>query len=306
MRTLRLRYGVSIFPLVMIASGAHATSAPGVPVPADTKACTIDADWNEPAQPRRIYGNSWYVGTCGITAILITSPEGHVLIDGATEKAAPLIENNIRTLGFDLKDVRYIVNSHEHSDHAGGIAQLQRDSGATVAARGPAAAILERGKSDRSDPQYLSVDPFPPVASVRRIVDGETITLGSLSLTAHATPGHTRGSTSWAWKSCESGRCLDIVYADSLGAFSDKVYRYSDEAQHPGVLAAFRKTLVTVAELPCDILLTPHPDASNLWSRLGPQASAPLIDSAACRRYSATASLNLDARITKESAGSTP
>ena len=306
MRTLRLRYGLSLLPLGLIASGVHAASLPEVPVPADTKACTTDADWNEPAQPLRIYGNTWYVGTCGISAILITSPEGHVLIDGATEKAAPLIEKSIQTLGFDLKDVRYILNSHEHSDHVGGIAQLQRDSGATVAARGPAAAILERGKSDRSDPQYLSVDPFPPAASVRRIVDGETIALGSLSLTAHATPGHTQGSTSWSWKSCESDRCLDIVYADSLSAFSDKVYRYSDEAQHPGVLAAFRKTLVTVAELPCDILLTPHPDASNLWSRLGPRVTAPLIDPAACRRYSATASPNLDARITKESAGSTP
>jgi metallo-beta-lactamase class B len=306
MRTLRLRYGLSLLPLALIASGTHAASIAEAP-PADAKACAADADWNEPAQPRRIYGNSWYVGTCGITAILITSPEGHMLIDGATEKAAALIEKNIRTLGFDLKDVRYILNSHEHMDHAGGIAQLQRDSGATVAAREQAAAILERGKSDRSDPQYLSVAPFPPVTSVRRIVDGETIILGSLSLTAHATPGHTQGSTSWTWKSCdESDRCVDIVYADSLSALSDKVYRYSDEAQHPGVLAAFRKTLVTVAELPCDILLTPHPGASDLWSRLGPQATVPLIDSAACRRYSATASSNLDARITKESAGSAP
>jgi metallo-beta-lactamase class B len=306
MRTLRLRYGLSLLPLALIASGTHAASIAEAPAPADAKACTVDADWNEPAQPRRIYGNSWYVGTCGITAILITSPEGHVLIDGATEKAAPLIEKSIRALGFDLKDVRYLLSSHEHMDHVGGLAQLQRDSGATVAARDHAAVILERGKSDRSDPQYLSVAPFPPVASVHRIVDGETITLGSLSLTAHATPGHTQGSTSWTWRSCESDRCLDIAYADSLSAISDDAYRYSDESQHPGVLSAFRKTLVTVAELPCDILLTPHPDASDLWSRLGPQGTAPLIDPAACRRYSAKASSNLDARITKENAGSTP
>lgn len=301
-----MHHRLSLCLLLSIACGTYAAAKAEAPVSASTEACTADAGWNDPAQPLRIYGNTWYVGTCGISAILITSPEGHVLIDGATEKAASLIEKSIQTLGFDLKDVRYILNSHEHMDHAGGIAQLQRDSGATVAAREQAAAILERGKSDRSDPQYLSVAPFPAVASVRRIVDSETIALGSLSLTAHATPGHTQGSTSWTWKSCESDRCLDIAYADSLSALSDKVYRYSDETQHPGVLAAFRKTLVTVAELPCDILLTPHPDASNLWSRLGPQASEPLIDPAACRRYSATASRNLDARITKESAGSTP
>lgn len=269
-------------------------------------ACKADARWNDPAEPRQIHGNTWYVGTCGLSALLITSPEGHVLIDGATRKAAPMIEKSIAALGFRLKDVRYLLNSHEHLDHAGGIAQLQRDSGATVVARNEAAIILEQGKSDRGDPQFLTTGAFPPVASVRRIVDGETIVLGPIKLQAHATPGHTQGSTSWTWKSCHSGRCLDIAYADSLTAISDEVYRYSDEAAHPGVLAAFRKTLVTVAELPCDILLTPHPGASNLWSRIGPEATAPLVDPTACRRYAATATENLDTRVAKESTGSMP
>ena len=306
MRNSPVRHAPCLLLLTLLASGAHAASGAEAPAAAEAKACTADAGWNDPVQPQRIHGDTWYVGTCGITAILVTSPEGHVLIDGATEKAAPLIAQNIRALGFDLKDVRYILSSHEHMDHAGGISQLQRDSGAAVAARDPAAVVLERGTSDRSDPQLLSIKPFPRVSAVRRIADGETIVLGPLSLTAHATPGHTQGSTSWTWKSCESGRCLDIAYADSLSAISDKVYRYSEEAQHPGVLAAFRKTLVTVAELPCDILLTPHPGASDMWSRLGPQATAPLVDPAACRRYSATASRNLDVRIAEENAGSTP
>ena len=301
-----MRYKSSVFLLAAIASGASA--APPVPTtaPSSSKACTADAGWNDPAEPRQLHGNTWYVGTCGLSAILITSPEGHVLIDGATEKAAPMIERNIATLGFNLKDVRYLLNSHEHLDHAGGIAQLQRDSGATVVARNPAAVILEQGKSDRSDPQFLTTGPFPPVASVRRIAVGETVVLGPIKLQAHATPGHTHGSTSWTWKSCQSGRCLDIVYADSLSAISDEVYRYSDEAAHPGVLAAFRKTLVTVAALPCDILLTPHPGASNLWARVGPEATAPLADSTACRRYAETAGKNLDARLAKENTESIP
>jgi metallo-beta-lactamase class B len=301
-----LHYRLTATVIALIASGTQASPTAGVPFLLSSESCAADAGWNDPAKPARLYDNTWYVGTCGLSAILITSPEGHVLIDGATEKAAPMIEENIATLGFKLKDVRYILNSHEHMDHAGGIAQLQRDSGATVVARSQAAVILEQGKSDRSDPQFLTTGSFPPVASVRRIADGETVALGPIKLQAHATPGHTQGSTSWTWQSCQSGRCLDIAYADSLTAISDEVYRYGDEAAHPGVLAAFRKTLVTVAELPCDILLTPHPGASDLWSRMGPEATAPLVDPAACRRYAATASTNLDARIVKERTGSNP
>lgn len=301
-----MRYKSPVFLLALIASSASAALPAPAASPSSGKACAADAGWNDPAEPRQIHGNTWYVGTCGLSALLITSPEGHVLIDGATEKAAPMIERNIAALGFKLEDVRYILNSHEHLDHAGGIAQLQRGSGATVVARSQAAIILEQGKSDRSDPQFLTTGVFSPVASVRRIADRETVALGPIKLQAHATPGHTQGSTSWTWQSCQSGRCLDIAYADSLTAISDEVYRYSDEAAHPGVLAAFRKTLVTVAELPCDILLTPHPGASNTWSRVGPGAAAPLVDLAACRRYATTAAKNLDARITKESAGSTP
>jgi metallo-beta-lactamase class B len=301
-----LHYRLATTLLALIISGTHASSTAGVPSSLPGETCAADAGWNDPATPRHLYGNTWYVGTCGLSAILITSPEGHVLIDGATEKAAPMIEESIATLGFKLKDVRYILNSHEHLDHAGGIARLQRDSDAIVIAREQAAAILEQGKSDRSDPQFLTTGPFPPVSPVRRIADRETIVLGPITLQAHATPGHTQGSTSWSWQSCQSGRCLDIAYADSLTAISDELYRYGEEAAHPGVLAAFRKTLVTVAALPCDILLTPHPGASNLWSRVEPEATAPLVDPAACRRYAATAGGNLDARIAKESAGSMP
>lgn len=301
-----MHYRLPIAVVALVVSSAHASPAAEAPASPPSESCAADAGWDNPAKPRRLYGNTWYIGTCGLSAILVTSPEGHVLIDGATEKAAPMIEENIAALGFKLKDVRYILNSHEHLDHAGGIAQLQRDSGATVVVRSQAAAILEQGKSDRSDPQFLTTGPFPAVASVRRIEDRETVVLGPIKLQAHATPGHTQGSTSWTWKSCQSGRCLDIAYADSLTAISDEVYRYSDEAAHPGVLAAFRKTLVTVAELPCDILLTPHPGASDLWSRAEPEATAPLVDPAACRRYAATASTNLDARITKERTGSNP
>ena len=262
--------------------------------------CPADAGWNEPAPPQHIYGNTWYVGTCGLSALLITSDRGHMLIDGGTEQTPPLIEANIRKLGFRIADVSYILNSHAHFDHAGGLAQLQKDSNAMVVARGADAEAIERGQGDRSDPQFLSIAKFPPVAKVRRIVDGETLALDSLALTAHATPGHTPGSTSWSWQSCEEDRCLHIVYVDSVTAISDDIYRFTDEARHPGFLAAFYQSLITISSLPCDILLTPHPDASAMWSRIGARASAPLIDNEACHSYATFASHKLEQRIAKE------
>lgn len=290
--------------LIACANAPRSVPAPvvagdgGAPAP-----CPAEPNWDEPTAPRRIHGNTWYVGTCAISAILVASDAGHILIDGVTDSAAPNIQANIRALGFDPGQVRYILNSHEHIDHAGGIARLARDTGARVVAREPAATALERGKADRGDPQFLSVPGFPPVAGVQRIGDGDTLKLGALELTAHATPGHTAGGTSWTWRSCdEAGDCRDIAYADSLTPFSDKVYRFSDEAAHPGALAAFRRSIETVAALPCDILLTPHPAASAMFERIGPGASRPLVDAGGCRAYAADGAAKLEARLEQERA----
>lgn len=265
-------------------------------------ACQPNAKWTEPAPPQKVFGNTYLVGTCGINAILVTSNEGAVLIDAGVEEAAPLVEANIRALGIGLDTVRYIVSSHEHPDHVGGLAKLARDTHATVEARAPAAAALKTGRAQPGDPQFKSSKAFPKIAKVRRIGDGDHVKLGTIDLTAHATPGHTQGSTSWTWTSCEGERCQRIVYADSLTPVSDDDYRFSDA----DVLATFRKSIATVAALPCDILLTPHPDASDLWHRLGPDAAAPLVDAEACRRYAATAAKNLDARVDKERGAAKP
>lgn len=282
---------------------AAAASAAQRPPAAPAIACKADAGWNDPAAPRHIYGNVWYVGTCGITALLVTSDSGHVLIDAATEQAAPQIAANIKTLGFQITDVKLMLATHAHLDHAGGFAALQRESGATVVSRGLDAAAIERGKGDRSDPQFLAIDGFPAAKKVRRVADGETVKLGPLAFMAQATPGHTPGSTSWTWDACEAGRCLHFVYADSVTAISDDEYRYTDEAAHPGVVAAFRKSLARLAELPCDVLLTPHPGVSNMFARIGPGATQPLSDPNACRALAAQAGETLDKRIAKEKSG---
>ena len=279
--------------------------ATGVDTSDTVAACPADASvmdgWSDRAPPRRIFGNTYYVGTCGITAILVAGKQGAILIDGATEQAPAGIEANIRALGFALADVKLLLDTHEHSDHAGGLAQLQRDTGAPVRARAPAAATLRRGTTDRGDPQFGQLDAYPPVANVQLLADDQTIRLGDLALTAHATPGHAPGSTSWTWRSCEGSHCLDIAYADSLSAVSNQQYRYSD---HPDDVAALRRTIDTVAKLPCDILLTPHPAASDLWPRL--RGEMPLVDAGACKAYAERGRDGLDARLEKERAGQAP
>jgi metallo-beta-lactamase class B len=266
---------------------------------------TEHPDWTAPQKPFRIYGNTYYVGSKGLSAILITSPQGHILIDGTLPENAKLIESNIRTLGFHVKDIKLILNTHAHGDHAGAIAAIAHDSGAEVAASEKGAKALMLGGDDPDDPQHGLAPFYPKVAHVRVMRDNETVNVGPLAVQAHYTPGHTPGSTSWTWTSCEGQRCLSMAEVDSLTLLSYKGYRYNNPA-HPERLAAFRQTLKTVATLPCDILMVPHPDAIDFLEhaaarKLG-EDHDPLVDKQACKAYAAMGQQNLDQRIAKEAA----
>jgi metallo-beta-lactamase class B len=159
-----------------------------------------------PQQPFRIYANSYYVGTHGLGSVLITSEAGHVLIDGALPESVPQIVANIRSLGFKVEDIKLIVNSHVHFDHAGGIAEPQKLSGARVAASRWSAEVMEKGAVPRDDPQFGVIVPIARIARMRTFKDGETLNTGGVTVTAHLTPGHTPGGTSWSWRSCENRR----------------------------------------------------------------------------------------------------
>jgi metallo-beta-lactamase class B len=261
-------------------------------------ACKDSDDWNRPAPPVRIHANTYLVGTCGISSILITGSEGHVLIDGGTEQGADVVAENIRSLGFRPQDIRIILHSHEHFDHVGGVAKLQRMSGAMLVASAAAAKAFASGVPTADDPQSGMHEPFAAANVGRVIGDGEEVRLGNLMLTAMATPGHTPGALSWRWVSCDGGVCRTIVYADSLAPVSRDDYRFSD---HPAYLAAYRASLAKLAASRCEILLTPHPSASHMRERLA--AGAPLLDTNACRDYAAGLTRQLDARLAKESGG---
>jgi metallo-beta-lactamase class B len=260
-------------------------------------ACGESTDWDQPAPPVRIHANTYLVGTCGISAILITGSEGHVLIDAGTEKGADLIADNIRQLGFRLSDIKYLLMSHEHFDHVGGMARLQQLTGATFVTSAPAEKVLNTGVSSTDDPQAGMHKPFPAANVGRVIADGGEVRLHDLSLIAMTTPGHTPGALSWRWESCDGGVCRTIVYADSLSPISRDDYRFSD---HPDYLAAFRASIAKIAASRCEILLTPHPEASAMKERM--TGKLPLFDESGCKNYAAKVTRMLDERLAKEKA----
>jgi metallo-beta-lactamase class B len=264
--------------------------------PAFARICKDWDDWDKPAPPVRVHANTYLVGTCGISSILITGDDGDILIDGGTEAGADLIADNIRDLGFKLSDVKIILHSHEHLDHVGGIARLQQLSGAQLYASPAAAKVFATGTAGIGDPQAGMHKPFPSAKVDRVLSDGATVRLGNLMLTSVATPGHTPGALSWHWVSCDGGVCRSIVYADSLSPVSRDDYRFSD---HPEYLAAFRASIAKIAALDCDILLTPHPSASDMVKRM---AARSLEQENGCRDYAATLTKNLDERLAKEAA----
>ncbi|MFA6985274.1 MAG: subclass B3 metallo-beta-lactamase [Arenimonas sp.] len=287
---------------------------PALAAAADTSAavdenhvhCDSCDGWNEQQAPFKIYGNTWYVGTSGLSAILVTSPEGHVLFDGALPQSAAQIQANIEALGFRIGDVKLIVNSHEHFDHAGGIAALQRASGATVAASAIGARVLRQGTPGSDDPQFDAKSPIhiPRVDQVSEVADGQVLKVGTVAVTAHATPGHTPGATTWSWTACEAGQCRAVVYADSLNPVSSDDFRFSGGNGRPDLSSSFATSIAKLAALDCDIVLSTHPGATHTLEKQAARTATenPFVDPAGCRDYAAVAAERLKVRLADEGA----
>ena len=259
--------------------------------------CASCAVWNATQAPFKIYGNTYYVGPHGLSSLLVKTDAGLVLMDGALPESAGMIAGNIKALGFKVEDVKLVFNTHAHYDHAGGIAELQRISGAEVVVSPWTAKLLRKGGSSEDDAQYGVLEPVAVVKRVRALRDGETVRLGDVVFTPHATPGHTPGGTSWTWESCEVGRCLGMVYADSISPVSAEGYKYT---AHPRAMAEFETSFAFLDGVRCDVLLTPHPEASGLWDRV---AAGKVQDAGACKRLAATGREHLKKRAAVETAG---
>ncbi len=271
----------------------------GTPVPAvDPLTRPIEssyaAEWLAPAVPEEIFGGTYLVGFGGMSVALIDTGDGLVLVDGALPQAAPAIIANVRGLGFDPKDIKFILSTEPHFDHAGGLAALARDTGATVVASARGAEGLRSGRHAKDDPQLAYGGSWPAVNRVRVMRDGEVLTLGTTAITAVATPGHTMGSMSWRWRACEGGVCKAIVFASSLNPVSAEGYRFTSKVGAPFV-AGFEESYRKMDAMPCDILISAHPDNAGP----GRYSDAP----GACRAYADRSRGRLAKRLAEEKEG---
>ena len=261
-------------------------------------ACGTRDGWSDPAPPAYIHGKTWYVGTCGITVVLIETKAELVLIDTGPEDAAPHVLANIKVLGFNPRQIKWLLMTHEHFDHVGGMAAIQKATGAKLLVSPGAATAMRTGKAVPEDPQAALLAKYPMApARVDRVLPGGSLNVGGTRFTMHINPTHSPGSASWTWQSCEGGKCLTIAYADSISTISSDDYHFT---QHPERVEAARAGLRVIEALPCDLLLTPHPGGSDLLGRLS--GKEPLTTPRACIAYAAGGSDRLSKRLAKEAA----
>ncbi len=227
--------------LLLIAFCARAQYAPAVP------------QWNRPAEPFRIIGNIYYVGASDVSAWLITTPAGHILLDTGFDETVPMIEAGVSKLGFRLGDIRLLLATHAHYDHAGGLAAVRAKTGARLLANPRDRDQFARG--GRGDFAFGDRIPFPPVQADGELRDGQRIRLGGVVVTAHFTPGHTRGCTSYSTRVREGGRVYDVVFPCGLSAPG---YQLVDNPRYPGIADDFELSFAKLRRLPCDVFLGGH------------------------------------------------
>jgi metallo-beta-lactamase class B len=257
--------------------------------------------WNKPFKPFHIIGNIHYVGTNNLACYLLTTPQGHILLDTALQESAPIVRANIEALGFKLKDIKIILSSHAHFDHVAGHADMKAATGAQVYATAADAVVLESGGKKG----FYPLGDYKPVKVDKTLKDGEVVRLGKLAMTAHLTAGHTEGNTTWTTMVEEGGKQYNVVFVGSM-SINDGVHLVNFPAW-PGVAEAYTKSFQTLKALPCDVFLGPHAPFFNMEAKVklletNPKTN-PFIDPAGYQNYIAGYEKSYHAQLQKERAG---
>jgi metallo-beta-lactamase class B len=213
--------------------------------------------WKAPVPPRQVIGNIYYVGAMGVSAYLIATPEGHVLLDTGLPDTPAIIVRGVEQLGFELKDIKLILSSHAHFDHVGGHAKMKRLTGAKVVASEEDRRVLESGGADDFLPMPKEFAHYAPVKVDRIVADGEQVTLGGVTLTANVTPGHTRGATTWTMEVEEGGRSYRVVFFSSA-SINPGTRLTGEKASYPEIADDLARSFEKFRALRCDIFLAPH------------------------------------------------
>jgi metallo-beta-lactamase class B len=263
----------------------------------------VPAEWTTPQKPFRIIGNTYYVGTEDLAVYLIASPKGDVLIDGALVETVPQIEKNIAALGFKLSDIKLILNTHAHYDHAAGLAQLKKATGAKFDASAADKPILETGT--------ISFGPtasthYPPVTVDHVVKDGETVSAGDIRLTAHLTPGHTPGCTSWTWNETEGGKTYKIIDICSVSVAGNPLV---NNKAYPRIVDDYRASIARLKAMQADVFLAPH---AQFYDPQGKEASRkpggpnPFVDPTALQSFMTKAKAAFETELARQQAAAKP
>lgn len=255
-----------------------------IPASSCAQADETSRSWNQPVKPFRIAGNLYYVGASDVTSYLIVTPQGHILLDSGLVETVPQIQKNVVQLGFRLEDVKILINSHAHYDHAGGLALLKRLTGAKLMTSEADAALLAAG--GKGDPNFGDRFVYEPVKADRILHDGDKVELGGVTMVARMTPGHTKGNTTWTMTVNDADKRYNVVFA---GSASVPGYKLVDNPNYPGIVTDYERTFQLLKSLPCDIFLGPHGNFFDLTGKLklleqGTKQN-PFIDPEGYKRY---------------------
>jgi metallo-beta-lactamase class B len=287
------KLAIALVALFSLAGAAHAQTTK------DLLAALL-AKWNKPTEPFKMIGNVYYVGTDGLASYLITTPQGHILVDAVMPESTSQIKASIEKLGFKITDIKFVLNTHAHIDHTGGLAELKQASGGQMVAGEADKPLLEGGYyPGAEDNEALK---FPPVKVDRTVREGDKVTVGDVTLIARETPGHSPGCTSWEFsvKDGDATRSA-LIFCSGTVALN----RLVGSPTYSGIVADYKKTFARAKDMKVDVLLAPHPEMYKMAekrAKLSEGGPNPFVSPGEFNAYAATLEKAFEDALVKQTA----